>query len=203
MVNVDAIIRNMSLEVINNLPVDNTVKPPLLFVHGMWHGAWCWEMFLEHAKVLGYEAHALSFSNHGNSSHRKNINLLSINNYVEELKEVVDSLPSKPILIGHSMGAFVTMKYLEKENVPGAVLLSPVPPFGVWGGTLKAIKSFPITFLRSNLTLNLKHIIGSLDRFKKMMLSESVSDDQAAIWHCKISNESFRAYVDMLGLKSC
>ena len=35
----------MKLEVITRIPKEQKHKTPLLFVHGMWHGAWCWDEF--------------------------------------------------------------------------------------------------------------------------------------------------------------
>ncbi len=190
----------MTLELIANNPVLKNDSPPILFLHGMWHGAWCWEYFLKDFAELGYQAYAMSLSNHGQSPQKKNINFLSINDYVEDLKTVVNSLEHSPILIGHSMGGFIIQKYLEKYPAPKAVLIAPVPPYGVWAGTFKTIASFPLAFLTANLTLNLKRIISSLDTYKAMMLSKNISDSEAKRFHKKIDNESFRAYIDMLGL---
>ncbi len=46
----------MQLEVITHKPkaVSST---PILFVHGAWHGAWCWENFLPYFAERGYESH--------------------------------------------------------------------------------------------------------------------------------------------------
>jgi hypothetical protein len=33
----------VELEVISRQPERRRFKTPLLFVHGAWHGAWCWE----------------------------------------------------------------------------------------------------------------------------------------------------------------
>ena len=57
------------LEVIERKPRRESDKAPLLFVHGAWHGAWCWdENFLDFFAEKGYRAVALSLRGHGNSS---------------------------------------------------------------------------------------------------------------------------------------
>jgi pimeloyl-ACP methyl ester carboxylesterase len=48
--------------------------------------------------------------------------------YVDDVKSVVRSLPSTPVLIGHSMGRFVVQKYLEANDAPAAVLIVSAPP---------------------------------------------------------------------------
>lgn len=190
----------MKLEILTNHP--KTIKgKPLLFVHGMWHGAWCWEpYFLPYFEKLGYKAYALSLSNHGKSSEKKKMNLLRIKDYVNDLKQVVDSFEEIPILIGHSMGGFVVQKYLENNSVPGAVLLASVPPFGILGATLAVMKKFPGAFLKANLTLNLKYIIDSAEKFKYLVFSEQVSNKDAIKYLNLTNSESYLAYLDMLGL---
>jgi len=192
----------LKLEVLKNkTKITDKGKPPILFVHGMWHGAWCWEPnFLPYFEKLGYNSYALSLSNHANSPKRKSFNLLSINDYVKDLKQIIDSFNETPILIGHSMGGFIIQKYLEKNNVPGAVLIAPAPPFGVWGGTINILKTFPLAFLKANLTLNLKHVVDTPDKYKRILCSDNIKDEDVIKYHNKTNSESFWAYLDMLGL---
>ncbi len=192
----------MGLELLSNAPAtQNNSKQPLLFVHGMWHGAWCWEpYFLPYFEHHGIKAYALSLSNHANSPRRKPFNLLRIGDYVKDVRKVVNSLEQKPILVGHSMGGFIVQKYLEKHDAPGAVLMASVPPYGVWGGTFSVLKKFPSTFLKANLTLHLKHIINSPQRYRQILCSNDFSNEEIVSCLEKIDTESYLAYVDMLGL---
>jgi len=51
----------MNLEVITCEPERPAHPAPILFVHGMWHAAWCWaENFLPYFAQNGYRASALS-----------------------------------------------------------------------------------------------------------------------------------------------
>ena len=87
---------------------------PLLFVHGAWHAAWCWdEYFLNFFADKGYRALALSFRGHGGSSTDKPLRACSVADYVEDISVVADSLPAPPVVIGHSMGGLIVQKYLE------------------------------------------------------------------------------------------
>jgi alpha-beta hydrolase superfamily lysophospholipase len=191
----------LNLELIENNPVSFDPKKTFLLIHGMWHGAWCWEpKFLPYLEKLGYKAYALSLSNHGKSLKRKKMNLLRINDYVNDVKEVVDSLEETPVLIGHSMGGFVVQKYLEKYTAPGAVLLASVPPFGILGGTLTVMKAFPGAFLKANVTLNLKYIIDSTKKISYLMFSDRVKEEEIKEYQKKTDSESYLAYMDMLGL---
>jgi hypothetical protein len=47
-------------------------KPPLLFVHGSFHAAWCWaEHWLGYYAALGYDAHAVSLRGQARAVQRK------------------------------------------------------------------------------------------------------------------------------------
>ena len=61
----------MRLEIIARAPAAEPRPTPLLFVHGAWHGAWCWdEHFLGYCARRGYAAVALSLRGHGGSGGR-------------------------------------------------------------------------------------------------------------------------------------
>jgi len=56
------------LEILEHLPAGPTRKPPLLFVHGGYCDAWCWEpYFLPWFAARGYPSYALSLRGHGGS----------------------------------------------------------------------------------------------------------------------------------------
>ena len=192
----------MPLEVLSNSPneIRNPDKP-ILFVHGMFHGAWCWEpCFLPYFEKRGIKAYALSLSNHGNSSRRKAFNLLRIKDYVANVQEVVTTLEGNPILVGHSMGGFIVQKYLEHNHLKGAVLLSPVPPFGIWCSTVAVLKNFPLAFLKANLTLHLKYVVNSKKKYSKLLFDGNLPNEKVDEYLKRIDTESFLAYIDMLGL---
>lgn len=104
---------------------------PLLFVHGGWHGAWCWEHFLDFFADAGYRAVAMSLRGHGGSPTAKPPHKVSIADYIEDVGSVADELGGGPVLIGHSLGGFVVQRYLEDRSAPAAVLVGSVPPQGV------------------------------------------------------------------------
>ena len=127
--------KRVRLEVLSRKPKKSNGKPPLLFIHGAFAGAWCWDAhFLPWFAEKGYEVHALSLSGHnGSRDNEGELHMLGIADYVEDVVEVVNSLDQPPILIGHSMGGLVAQKYLEGRKAAGAVLMASVPPTGLTG----------------------------------------------------------------------
>src|SRR6516165_7262546 len=56
------------LEVIDKGSCTEAHPVPLLFVHGGWHGAWCWDdQFLGYFADAGYRAVSMSLRGHGAS----------------------------------------------------------------------------------------------------------------------------------------
>jgi pimeloyl-ACP methyl ester carboxylesterase len=60
-------VRDATLELLSTAQA--TAHPPVLFLHGAAHGAWCWaEHFMPFLEQRGVECHALSFRGHVRTS---------------------------------------------------------------------------------------------------------------------------------------
>jgi pimeloyl-ACP methyl ester carboxylesterase len=141
------------LEVIDKGSVSKSHPFPLLFVHGAWHAAWCWdENFLSFFADRGYRAVALSLRGHGGSPTPKPLRACSIGDFVEDVGAVADTLPMRPVIIGHSLGGLIVQKYLESHDAPAGVLLGSVPPQGSLGSAGRWIRRHPWHFLKISLT---------------------------------------------------
>jgi pimeloyl-ACP methyl ester carboxylesterase len=186
----------MTLEVLSRLPEGPTDKPPLLFVHGAWLAAWCWdEYFLPYFAALGYPAHALSFRGHGNSSGL--VQAADLSHYVADLTEVVARLPAPPVLIGHSMGGGVVQKYLETHAAPGAILFASMPPYGMAASFMEAWRRHPLRWFNANVTMNSKYLFDSPELCREFFFSRDTSDAELAHFAGRVSDESYRALFDM------
>ena len=144
------------LEVIARGSATESHPVPLLFVHGAWHGAWCWdEHFLDFFADQGYACYAPSLSGHGASPGRERLRWTGIQEYVRDVAEAAAQLPTQPVLIGHSMGGFVIQKYLEHHTAAGAILVQSVPPTGVLRATLRIARHHPMQLIKVNVSLRL------------------------------------------------
>lgn len=131
----------MKLEVLEYLPEVNSKFPPLLFVHGAFHGAWCWkENFLPYFASKGFPSYALSFRGHGESEGLEILHSFSLSDYMNDVLEAM-LLLKKPVLIGHSMGGGVVQKilHLYPDKIKAAVLIASVPPNGLLKDVLRLI----------------------------------------------------------------
>ena len=140
-----AINNHNQLEILSALPKSRPPKStPLLFVHGAYSAAWCWqEHFLAFFAEAGFASYAVSLSGHGKSRGRKMLDQLSIDDYVRDVEEAAAGLRAPPVLIGHSMGGFVVQKVLERRVAPAAVLMCSVPPQGLMASAVGLMFSKP------------------------------------------------------------
>lgn len=169
---------------------------PLLFIHGAFTAAWCWEEhFLPFFAKAGYIAHALSLSGHGTSPGRERLDSLSIDDYVNDVTLTVASLPAPPVLIGHSMGGFVVQKYLERHIAPAAVLMCSVPPQGLLSS------AFGMMFSRPGLLKDLNNLMSggtvALESLREALFAQPVSADELNRFYRMAQPESHRALWDM------
>ncbi|EGD48844.1 alpha/beta hydrolase fold protein [Ruminiclostridium papyrosolvens DSM 2782] len=144
----------MELELIKYLPETDLEFPPLLFIHGAYHGAWCWEEnFLAYFSSRGFSSYAVSFRGHGKSVINEELNTCSLSDYVEDVLKTIELLGQRPVLIGHSMGGAIVQKisYLYPDKITAAVLMSSVPP----SGFVKEYWRLLLTNLRKVLAINL------------------------------------------------
>jgi pimeloyl-ACP methyl ester carboxylesterase len=186
----------MTLEVLSRLPEKATEKPPLLFVHGAWLAAWCWdEYFLPFFAGRGYPAYALSLRGHGKSPGV--LNAAGMADYVADLAEAVAALPAPPVLIGHSMGGGIVQKYLETREASGAVLLGSMPPQGMSAAFLDAWRRHPLRWLQANFSMSSKNLFDTPELCREFFFSAATPEPDIVRFMGKMNEESYRALFDM------
>lgn len=189
----------MRLEVVSRHPESPTTQTPLLFVHGAWHGAWCWsEHFLDYFVTRGYSVYALSLRGHGASDGRERLRWWRVADYVADIRQVVAGLPQPPVIIGHSMGGFVVQKYLETDPARAAVLLASVAPHGILVRFLRFVLRHPLAGLKVVLGLSPYQVVGTPALAREMLFSPDLSPATAEIYFRQLQKESFLAFVDMM-----
>lgn len=189
----------MNLEVVSRLPAGAAHPTPLLFVHGAWHGAWCWdEYFLPYFAERGFAAHALSLRNHGASEAKGSLRFRRIAEYVEDVAAVAARFDRPPAIIGHSMGGFVTQHYLARHAAPAAALLASVPPGGVWRTTLKLAGRHPAAFLKANATWSLYPFVATPALAQEAFFSPDMEQARAKDYWRRLTDESWLGFLDML-----
>lgn len=172
----------------------STHHVPLLFVHGAWHAAWCWdEHFLNFFADRGYRAVALSLRGHGNSPSDKPLRDLSIHDYVDDVAAVASTLPAPPVVIGHSMGGFIVQKYLESRDNPAGVLMASAPPRGYLGSGIRWFRRHPWQFLKSSATGESLPYVNSPQATRERFFSAHTPEPIVAACAARLQEESARS----------
>ena len=186
----------MNLELITRKPDTRARSSPILFVHGAFHAAWCWdEHFLPYFAANGYEAHALSLRGHGESDGRDRLRWTSLADFVSDVASVARSMTRPPIVVGHSLGGAIVQKYLETHDSPAAVLLASVPSNGVWMTTRQFARQDPLAVVKTNLYANLRYYLPVL---KRQLFSEDLPPERKEVYFSRLEpNESYRVNVDL------
>ena len=189
----------MKLEIISRRSEHPSSKPPLLFVHGAYVGAWCWEeFFLDWFAARGYDAHAVSLRGHGASAGREQLNDFGLADYAADVARAAAELPGPPVLVGHSMGALVVQKFLERApGTPAMVLACPVPSYGLLPSSFALAFSRPELFAGLNTVASGGH--ASPEVLAKALFAGPV--ERALLERCyrRTQRESRRALLEMTG----
>jgi pimeloyl-ACP methyl ester carboxylesterase len=131
-------------EVLSAAPESPTDRPPLLMVHGIAHGAWCYgEHWVPAAAEQGWPSYAVSLRGHGASGGARHLGRTLIRDYVHDVMQTITELPAPPVLIGHSMGAIVAQLVAERYPLRGLVLLAPAPMHSALGDLVAITRDRP------------------------------------------------------------
>ncbi|MGZ4056194.1 MAG: alpha/beta hydrolase [Bacteroidia bacterium] len=125
----------------------------IVFIHGLFQNPKGWIEWENYFAKKGFRCYSPAYPFHEGepADLRKNINPalgnLTLGNVIDSLSAFIDTLPEKPILIGHSMGGLVVQKLIGMNKAVAGVCIDTAPPKGIF--------SFKWSFLKANLpTIN-------------------------------------------------
>ncbi len=186
------------IHTLQRAPAARSPHPPLLFIHGGYVDARCWDVhFLPFFAARGYECHALDLSGHGQSEGGSELDTLSLDDYLVDVLQVIEQLDRKPIVVGHSMGAFLAERVLEESRAEAGVLMSPVPPGGTLESAIRLFFQHP-QFLGAVFQMS-KGIFdtAALRLIKEVYFSPDTSDQVLGEFTRLVQPESLRAVCDL------
>jgi pimeloyl-ACP methyl ester carboxylesterase len=162
------------LEVLRALPQEDRGRPPVLFVHGLGHAAWCWSDWLVEASRAGHPAYALSLRGHGGSG--GSLRSATLRTYVEDVVHLAATLPRRAVLVGHSMGGLVVQRALARYGAAAGVLVAPVPAHPAVGSLLSIGRRHPLDAARimagGSLPLRPEYLVRQLPDDSARQLSD-------------------------------
>jgi non-heme chloroperoxidase len=121
-------------------------KNSIVFIHGLWLHSDTWKPWMQFFAQHGYECLNPGWPGDGSTAEESRANTKAIANHgVKEVADgyasVIASLPSKPILIGHSFGGLIVQLLLGRGIASAAIAIDPAPMKGVWQLPVSSLKS--------------------------------------------------------------
>jgi pimeloyl-ACP methyl ester carboxylesterase len=169
--------------------------PPILLIHGAWHGPWCWNAFAERLRGRGHDVRALRLRGHDGDGariwHR-------IRDYVRDVERAAAEFDRPPIPVGHSMGGVLVQKYLERNPAPAAVFMASIPSGGVLRPVARLAARHPVAFTKANLQLRLRPLVSTSPLVRDLFFTDRTP--QAVVDDCRaqLGDESYLAFLEML-----
>ncbi|HEY5134648.1 MAG TPA: alpha/beta hydrolase [Candidatus Nanopelagicales bacterium] len=121
---------------------------PVVFIHGMYMNGSSWQPWVERASDRGLTCHAPSWPFHQGEPPELRAHVdpqlghLTFGAVTRHYKTFIDTMPKRPMLIGHSIGGLVVQKLINDGYGRAGVAISSAPPRG--------IVSFDPHFFRAN-----------------------------------------------------
>ena len=102
--------------------------PPILCIPGGYHGAWCWDLWMQDFAAAGIAAAALEPRGKGTLEPEARPDT-SIEDYARDAVEAAGLLGTPVVLMGHSLGGLVAMRAaMRLPEIAGLLLIAPSPP---------------------------------------------------------------------------
>ena len=104
---------------------------PVLFVHGLWAGAWLWDRWLSIAAEDGWDAWAIELRGRNGSHPAVDLGRARIRDFASDVREALAHI-GDAVVVGHSMGGLVAQVVAATDpHVRASVFLCSVPPHGI------------------------------------------------------------------------
>ena len=171
-------------------------KAPILFIHGSFHAAWCYEEnYLDFFSGLGHQCYAISLRGTSTTGMPPLDpgEVVRMEQHVSDVKCALSSMKASmsermegmdipdPIIISHSFGGLIVMKLLEEEeirrNISGACFLCSVPPSGNGPMTQRFIKSKLLSSLKIVWGFVFKAATNNLPTCRELFFDRTVPND--------------------------
>lgn len=117
---------------------DGAGDPPVLLVHGAFHGAWCYAPWMRELDRLRWPSAAVELRGHGAVAPDADFPGDGAEAMAGDIVDAIAAMPAPPILVGHSLGALLVGIAASRATVAGLVILTPSPP-----GQLPGAKTLP------------------------------------------------------------
>jgi alpha-beta hydrolase superfamily lysophospholipase len=164
----------------------------MLFVRGVWHGAWCGAAFVEFFSWEGFNAQARDLCCHG-LKHAGPARLWCpvLGTYAKDVLREAGGFNTPPILIGDSLGCLLIEIAMAHIRPPAIVLLAPTR-HDIFARSVQRFRSaHPREYARLLGGMTMWPPIETPALFREMMFSNALPEAELLDYHQLVQNESF------------
>ena len=119
-----------------------SLKPPVLFIHGAFTRAMRWRPWLRYFSAAGYECRAPSLPGH-DPSDRALLSRLTFEDYIGAMCAAVAEFERPPVVIGHSMGGLIAQHVAARCDCAGLVVMASPAPWRIASPVRLAWRTIP------------------------------------------------------------
>lgn len=210
----------------NPNPQSNSIgRPPIVFLHGSYHAAWCWAVhWLPFFASLGYNCFALSLLGQGESDTPASGAGGTLQSHARDVAHFIRHKASEPpVLVGHSFGGLIVQQYLahiaelDLESPPlstaegweepypmlaAAILACSVPPTGNGPLVQRYLMSKPIASIKVTLSLAAKAFAYSQSLCKDTFFSRDMPSSLVQVYQKQLARSSNVPLFNLLELSA-
>jgi pimeloyl-ACP methyl ester carboxylesterase len=193
----------MDLELLTEQPAAGTHCTPILFLHGAYHGAWCYRHWLPYFADHGFAAYAMSLRGHGATRHRDDLHFVKLEDYVEDIGVGLAQIGRPAVLVGHAMSgplALVVGARFARLTRAVVLLASAAPQAterkraAAFRQALASDRSIALAYaqatIQAKLRSTLHHPITTVELFRRAFLSPDIAPHDLHAYFPLIQPES-------------
>lgn len=153
-----------------------------ILLHGAWHANWSWQRVAQKLEA-SYKCNILTPNLPGHGDNHDDFKEINLNSYVSYVVDLVNSMPDKVTLVGHSMSGIVISQVAENipEKISKLVYVSAFVPD--YNGSLvdeeqKALMpsvSREVIFNEMECLINIKHPLKVSKLFYNLCQEEDIN----------------------------
>ena len=172
----------------------------IVLVHGNFVNNHTWNEWKQYYEQKGYTVYAPANPGHdGNPADlRKNghpqLANTTFKDVVENIARLIDTLPEKPLVIGHSMAGMAVMKLTEMGKVAAAVSLDGAPPKNVF----PPLSTLKIAFPALGLFSGKPYYMGSRAWYDKAFFNTLPDAEKAKMYDRFAAPESHKVSIQLV-----